>query len=236
MEKYEFNDQDILLVKALVGSRLGGWDSGDSDWDWRGVAMLPKEHYSNPFNAPVPDAQEISKSPDYVVYSAKHFFEKCAAGATNLVELLYSNQFEFENTLLWGAVKSSRELFRSKQWFGKFYGHSLGEWTRYEKTGDLKSAMNSFRLLSELYDLFENGKLSFPVYNSNDLKNIRCGVYSKGYLENWRTEKLYELRKLEEIVERFKHFPVGPAYFQLGQVYDTIYRHMYEENDDEVLE
>jgi len=225
----------MLLVKALVGSRLGGWNSGDSDWDWRGVAVLPKEWYANPFRPSVPDAQEVSKSPDYVVYSVKHFFEKCAAGATNLVELLYSNQFEYES-VLWGFVKVARGLFASKQWFGKFYGHSLGEWTRYEKTGDLKCAMNSFRLLSELYDLLENGRLSFPVYNSNDLRNVRCGVYSKGYLENWRKEKLYEVRKLEEKAERFKGFPDDPAYLQLGKVYNTIYRHMYEENDDEVLE
>ena len=79
-----------LSKNTLILCRHGSWAYGtntpESDEDFKGVAVAPREMYLG-FSKTWEQAE--SKEPDLVIYELRKFFNLAAGGNPNITELLY---------------------------------------------------------------------------------------------------------------------------------------------------
>lgn len=161
-----------VLFKGLQGSRMYGLHNENSDYDYRQVVLPPVEellwhdwenHSTNP--------QESGE--DVQTYSLLSFLKGVCKPSPNMVEMLFTPENCLVTTsTLWTRVVKNRSKFLTKKVLNQaFRGATHGYLKRWEKTGDVKMLRNATRLMTEAYDLSTFGKLDFPLWNRENLKN-----------------------------------------------------------------
>lgn len=70
---------------------------------------------------------------------------------------------------------------------------------------DLKAYYHAFRVAWEFEEILKTGELTFPSKNVNLMINMRNGVYEKSYLDDWITEEIERIEKIENTLPEPDH-------------------------------
>lgn len=117
------------IFKGILGSRAYGLHNEDSDYDYRAVAIAPKEYYLGLENF----EQHETKDPDSTVFDIQKFFKLCLDCNPNIIEYLFLQK---ENILisspLWENIIDNRSLFLSKRAKHRYVGYAYSQLKRVQ--------------------------------------------------------------------------------------------------------
>lgn len=85
-------DKPKLICKILVGSRLHGLHTPDSDYDYRGVYINSLRDILSPFEKVKTTSWVEGGAVDDVTYELAHFCKSATSGSPTSLEILFSNQ------------------------------------------------------------------------------------------------------------------------------------------------
>jgi len=184
---------DNLIILHVSGSRLYGTNSKDSDWDYRGITIAPKEFWVglNGFDQWEYKTDEI----DITIWDIRKWMRLAIKGNPNIIETLFVNQKNNEvyepNNIFDVYIRKNWPVFLNQSLRNSFGGYAHSQYqkllTKYSnKTGrqdlvkefgfDTKFASHVFRLVSEGEELLTKGQLKFPRPDAQKLKDIRFGT------------------------------------------------------------
>lgn len=115
-----YNNPDYI---ALVGSRLYGTNSETSDEDWRGFVVPPLENMIG-LSIQKFEQKEFTGQ-DKIIYSFENFLKNLIRGNTNLLESLFSPNYECST--IGRMVRDHRYLFISKMNYRSIRGFANAE-------------------------------------------------------------------------------------------------------------
>lgn len=186
-------DGKTLIISTVVGSRLHGTFNDKSDWDYRGVFMVPLIDILSPFRE-VKDAHWVEKAAsgeknggdtDDTAYELSKFCKMCSQGNPSCLEVLVGMPDEI--TPIGQKLKDMLPMFLSRrQCYEAFRGYSRNQEKKFREGQDIKSeggtvnrkykyACAHVRTLYQLLHLLEHNEL--------------IGTYSGGVLEELRAIK-----------------------------------------------
>ena len=102
MQKQELFEKCKIILETKVGSHLYGSNTEDSDVDFCGIFIPPKEYYLGFHSIKEIDLSVIDKldtgknskdAVDRKLYELRHFCQLALQGNPNIIEVLFSNEF-----------------------------------------------------------------------------------------------------------------------------------------------
>jgi hypothetical protein len=122
MDYPKFCDHPDFL--ALTGSRLYGYHTEKSDYDYRGFVVPPSKYLLGIENF----LFHQKKDTDTIVFSLKHFIDITLKGNTQTFEILFSNDIQHSQTGY--ELLSLRKNFFSQKIIRSTLGFALSEWRK----------------------------------------------------------------------------------------------------------
>ena len=127
----DFDIDQYTIFKTLTGSHVYGTALPDSDQDYRGVAVPPKQYffgYNHHFNQ-----YETSAPEDIVIYDLRKFLKLAADNNPNVLELLFIPQkFWVKSTPEWRRIYMYRDLFLSTKVYHTYRGYAHSQLKRVQ--------------------------------------------------------------------------------------------------------
>ena len=123
----QFNPEDYRIFECLTGSKLYGTNTPESDEDFRGICLPPKDVLLDPF---VDFEQKNSgfEEEDRTIYDLGKFMKLCADGNPNILELLFCPESNIVyKTSAWDRIVDNKNLFLSKKVKFTFSGYSFSQ-------------------------------------------------------------------------------------------------------------
>lgn len=158
-----------LLFGSLTGGHLYGFPSFDSDWDIRGVHVLPLEKvvglYSEEETVTYNRTVERLKI-DLITYDVGEYFQLLLKQSPNVLEEIYSPLVQYETLYL----EELREITRGciTKGFGQSYrSYAQKTWNSFEKQRRLKPLLYVFRVLLTGLHLMETGEVESNIMRLN---------------------------------------------------------------------
>ena len=217
----DFDFENYVMFETVSGSRLYGTNTRESDWDFRGVFMLPTHLMFNPLET----LEQIEiEHPDRVLWSFPKFFKMLANGNPNILELLFAPREKWTvSSFEWEMLLEKRELFVTKKAVRAFMGYSAAQAKEVAKTGDGKALLHYNRLVQQAVELCQTGKITFPCEQANWLvgfRSLEMGEVRTHYSisQNYVDATNYRFRTFLDKT----NFPEEPDNQKLTQIYKTI--------------
>jgi hypothetical protein len=200
---------DNLLFLHVAGSRLYGTNTGDSDWDVRGVTLAPKSYWVGARTFEQAEAQVPEAGLDVVIYDLRKWLHLTVNVNPNVVETLYvpeSGPAVICSNPAWKWIAARTRPLISRRAHAGYHGYALSQLKKMmvkqaNKTGrreiadahgyDTKFAMHGFRLARQGAELLRTGAMTFPRPDAEQLRKIRDGlVYpdSETCIAGWEQE------------------------------------------------
>lgn len=147
---------DNISYVTLMGSRAYGCENVNSDYDYYGFTIIPKEyivpheygHIIGFDNIPKFDQwnkkefidQSNDKEISITIYGLVNYFKLLYDGNPNIIESLFTSRelVEFSNPI-GEKVRANRHLFLSKQSFYKTRSYAFAQLRRLNNKGELKN-------------------------------------------------------------------------------------------------
>jgi uncharacterized protein len=200
----------ILLVKA--GSYAYGTNTKDSDLDFRGIVIPPKEYvlgFVNNFE----QAESIRDGWDVAFHELRKFFRLASGGNIQFLEMLYGLESNVVHDSVAGRIlRGSRRTFLSKNVAKAVRGFAWAQLMRleaqYNRTArdeghgliNGKMAMHAIRLMRMGVELFKDPDKGLQVWRTDaqDLLDVRHGwEFAEVFAEAKRL-----MGELDDLVER----------------------------------
>jgi len=135
------NYEEVALLncifKGIVGSKLYGTDTPESDEDYVGIFMPnkemlyglnPCEQVSFDTNDSGSGVKNTSEDEDMTYYTLKRFFELAMKNNPNIVELFFIKPDKTViSTKIWEEVRDLYSLFISRKVFDSFFGYATSQ-------------------------------------------------------------------------------------------------------------
>ncbi len=198
--QYGFVHQQNLIMACIGGSQAHGAKLGATDdTDWYGLYIPPparllglerEEHFV--FTTGGKAGGNGPLDVDVCLYTLLKWAGLAAKGNPSALHFLFA-PLEF-TTDTWDEVSARREIFLAKGHVKPFLGFADDQMKRLlgqkgqknvhrveleEKHGyDTKYAMHVMRLYGEAKELMEDGRITLPRPNKDELTEIRKGKYS----------------------------------------------------------
>jgi len=171
--------QANTILSVVVGSRLHGTFDENSDYDYRGVFIVPLEEVLSPFRSPK-ETSWVEGQTDDTSYELRHFCKMCTQGNPSSLEVLVG--IPKLMTAKGEELRSLLPKFISKQrCFDAFVGYSRNQEKKFRDNFQgrkYKYATAHIRTLYQLLHLLEKGEL-VGTYSGgvvSELKQIKNGV------------------------------------------------------------
>lgn len=156
-----------LILKSLVGSRAHGLHNEDSDYDYRGVHILPtSEILSIGYKAA--GTQNLEGSLDETSYEIGHFLKLCTSANPSVLEVLLAEERVIDSPYADEMRELLPYMYDPRDAFNAFVGYSRNQQKKMleDKTPRRnKAAIAYLRTLHNLIQLLETG--SFPLKVEN---------------------------------------------------------------------
>lgn len=200
-----------LILKTVTGSQLYGTNHADSDLDYQGIFIPPKEYVYGLHRCEQVILQEKHKNEviDYTCYSLMKFIDLARANNPNIISLLYTPRQRIVHLNGYGSrLIDSRHLFLSKKAYHTFRGYAHSQKNKIltkqaegkrkeliDKYGyDVKFSYHLLRLLYEALEIFVTGEIVYPSANRQLFIAIRNGDKSLDWV-------LAEAERIEALVD-----------------------------------
>lgn len=222
-------DNAILLVRS--GSHLYGTSTPQSDRDYVGVFVAPKEYQLGRKKIEIVELRSNKSSSgvkntkddfDCTFYELNKWFSLLEGNSPSHLELLFVNE---QNRIFWTEIAdlifSKRSIFISKRLRHAFAGYAYSQLKRNEiksgnQTGrkeliekygfDSKLLSHAVRLYTEALDLLLSGELHFPLYNNLELLDIKSGAVDYDTFQE-KCKKLEDRLELAYITSNLQYSP-----------------------------
>lgn len=185
------------ILKTIVGSRAHGTFLPDSDYDYRGVFMVPLEDFISPFRN-VKTNSWIEGLEDNTSYELSHFTKLCTSGNPSALELLAAPVVDA--TPEGEALRAMLPNFLSKKSvYDAFIGYSRNQEKKFRDNHldrRWKYAEAHIRTLYQLLHLLKSGelKIGWEGGTLDELKSIKRGGWSQSNIYG----RIFELEQLCE--------------------------------------
>lgn len=118
------------ILLTLTGSHAYGLATESSDYDWRGIAIPPKEYFTG-FMRQFEQADKSFDGTDCSIFGIRKFFELAANANPNIIEILWTDIDDTAICTKAGlAVKAVREAFLSRKVKHTFSGYAVAQLKR----------------------------------------------------------------------------------------------------------
>lgn len=190
--------EERTILLAPTGSYAYGTNTEESDRDYKGVCVPPKEYYLglktfNEYNNT--GGKNFVNTKDDVDVSILHvskFVKDLVECVPNSLEMLFLEETEYMKlTELGKLLRDNRHIFLSKKVFNKYGGYARSQASRmgqiagkgreelYKEFGyDTKMFMHSVRLLQSATEIFQTGDYNTKRPNAEFLLWCRQGKYT----------------------------------------------------------
>lgn len=122
--------QDRTVFYTVHGSRAYGTHTPESDYDYKGIAIPPKEYFLGYMNV---FEQAESKEPDSVIYDIRKIFNLAADNNPNVIEVLFTDESDHKIvTPIGRKILDKKEMFLSKKAYFTFSGYSISQMRKIE--------------------------------------------------------------------------------------------------------
>ena len=144
-----FELEQFIIYRCVVGSRAYGLDNDESDTDRRGIYLAPAELQWSLFGAPEQFEDNATQS---CYWELQKFLTMALKANPNILECLYSPMVE-KVTSLGAELIAARQGFLSQMIFQTFNGYAMSQFKKIEQDirnqGEVrwKHAMHLLRLL-----------------------------------------------------------------------------------------
>lgn len=233
-----------IILKMEYGSRAHGTNTVDSDSDFMGVFVEPREYVTGVLHmdtqerkSAVKGERSTSVDHDTVLYPLRKWAALAAKGNPTVLTILFGDEAKYEVLTASGMnLLMHRDWFLSKQAGERFLGYMisqrkalLGE--RNKKTNrpelvhkhgyDTKFAYHMLRLGIQGIEMMVTHELSLPMIPQNvkELLQVRNGEVDKDEMLEWS----YKLEKnLREDIE-LSSLPDEPNVTEINKLLHKIY-------------
>lgn len=191
---------DNMIVKFIVGSKLYGTDTPESDTDYEGVFIQPMdvklslhkiEEVHCGTKAEGSQRQNNPDDVDFKMYAVDQFIHLLACNNPNKIELLFAEPIY--TTRYWDMIREKKDLFLSQKIASSFMGyahqqkqHLLNKRRRLDSFRSAKDYLNTLTELTPeishnlITERKENG---FRLFEKFFQYNLHCLEDVKGYVD-----------------------------------------------------
>lgn len=187
----DFNLEDLVVYRCVVGSRAYGLETEASDTDLRGVYLAPFEMQASLFGAP---EQFEDNGAQTCYWELQKLLVMALKANPNVLECLFSPLIE-KVTPLGERLLALRTSFLSQMIFQTFNGYALSQFKKIEQDrrnqGEVrwKHAMHLVRLLLTGAAALREGRVPVRVEAHRDrLLSIKRGELPWAEVDAWRQE------------------------------------------------
>lgn len=184
-----------VIFETLAGSRLYGYHTASSDYDYRGVYLAPASQIMG--IDPIKDTEDSTVTDnltgntyDIVRYELRKFCRLALNGNPNILEILFAPKSTWTRAYgIWDSFYAHRHAFLSKQLYAPYSGFLISELRKLQNKYDEKGAANAWRLAIQCNELLTNCTFSpqLSPTNAEHMRSIRLGA--RGAIE-----EIYHLR------------------------------------------
>jgi predicted nucleotidyltransferase len=174
-----------IILKSLVGSRAHGLHTPDSDYDYRGVYVLPTRDILS-LGFKYSGTSWIEGEVDDTSYEVGHFLQLCTKANPSVLEVLLSKETKLDTPYAEDMRELLPLMYNPKDAFNAFAGYSKNQQKKLLEdhlSRRLKFGVAYVRTAYNLVELFESGTFSLEVTDENKKKvlfGIKHGEYSDG--------------------------------------------------------
>jgi len=186
-----FDLENFIIYRCVIGSRAYGLDTNESDTDRRGIYLAPAELHWSLFGAPEQFEDNATQS---CYWELQKFLTMALRANPNILECLYSPMVE-KVTPLGAELLAHRQMFMSQMIFQTFNGYAMSQFKKIEQdirnTGEIKwkHAMHLLRLLLTGAGALREGHVPVHVGPHRDrLLAVKCGEVEWSDVNDWRKE------------------------------------------------
>lgn len=215
---------------CLVGSKLYGTNTNNSDTDIRGFIFLPPEYVLG--YKKFGQHESIYSDIDIVVWSVNKLVNMLLSGSSVAIEMMFCpDTYTIRESELAKEIKRNRTFFMSKKCIKNYLGYAEHEWRKVkgEITRELgnkrkedilkygysvKNAYHAIRILQQAESLESYNFIGFPCQSREFLKAIKFGDVS---FEEAEQVYLSTLRRVELGLET-TYLPEIPAYEKINKL------------------
>lgn len=197
------------ILSVIVGSRLHGTATPESDFDYRGVFMAPIEDILSPFKTPK-ETSWIEGENDNTSYELRHFCKMCTQGNPSALEVLVG--IPKEVTPEGNELKALLPKFLSKErCFQAFIGYSRNQEKKFRDNFQgrkWKYATAHIRTLYQLLHLLKTGELK-GTYSEGTVSELR--LIKEGRLTDEKIfTRVFELERICRKAYETTTLPIDP--------------------------
>lgn len=189
------------VLKALVGSRAHGLHREDSDYDYRGVHLVPTKEILS-LNYKYSPISWLEDNVDETSYEIGHFLHLCTKANPSVLEVLVAEKRMIDTPYAQEMRELMPYMFTPQDAFNAFAGYSKNQQKKLlEGTLDrpLKYGVAYVRTAYNLWDLFETGSFSLSVESKQlleELVTIKSGELSNGDIIDLAETYIGEAKRL----------------------------------------
>lgn len=181
------------LTKVVVGSRLHGLETPESDWDFRGIHMSPLKDVLSPFKKNK-NTSWIEGEIDDTSYELADFCKQATKGNATILEVFFSDQI-IETTPIADRMRENWEKFMDTNHFinaSRGYAHNqLNKMNLFEPDARTpKFAVAYARVMWQCIKFLEDG----VFYCKVDSDDVGFDLYE--VKNNWNDEMIIPLQQL----------------------------------------
>ena len=187
----DFDLEQFIIYRCVVGSRAYGLDNDESDIDQRGIYLAPAELQWSLFGAPEQFEDNATQS---CYWELQKFLTMALKANPNILECLYSPLVE-KVTPLGEEILAVRQGFLSQMIFQTFNGYAMSQFKKIERDlrnhGEVrwKHAMHLLRLLLTGAATLRTGSVPVRVAAHRDrLLLVKRGEMPWAAVNAWRME------------------------------------------------
>jgi uncharacterized protein len=194
----DFDFENLVIYRCVVGSRAYGLDHDDSDTDRRGIYLAPADLQWSLFGAPEQFEDNATQS---CYWELQKFLAMALKANPNILECLYSPLVE-KVTPLGEELLSMREVFLSQMIFQTFNGYAMSQFKKIEQDirnhGEIKwkHAMHLLRLLLTGAATLRDARVPVRVETHRDrLLAVKRGELPWPEVDAWRKELHHDFER-----------------------------------------
>jgi len=187
----DFELEQFIIYRCVVGSRAYGLDNDESDTDRRGVYLAPAELQWSLFGAPEQSEDNAAQS---CYWELQKFLSTALKANPNILECLYSPLVE-KATPLGEELIAQRGGFLSQMIFQTFNGYAMSQFKKIEQDirnhGAVrwKHAMHLLRLLLTGAATLREGRVPVRVETHRGrLLSVKRGEMPWTDVDDWRKD------------------------------------------------
>lgn len=206
------NDNNITILKVLVGSRSHGLHNSDSDYDWRGVFVSPTSEILK-LGAKYKPNSFLEGKNDQTMYEIGHFLHLATKCNPSILEVFKApkqpiayTKNEIEKTDVWGRklIDLFPYIWNPIGVFEAFRGYAHNQRKKmFDKKDNRQAnfAVAYLRTLINLCDLLRTSDFSVEIKDKaikQDLLKIKSGDFKPGEVVDLAEALLTEAEYLRD--------------------------------------